>query len=56
LKKKVTQLEKENLKLENDRDEKERVIRQLMEMNDDLIRKMKKDPNNTALQNSIICI
>lgn len=52
LKKKVTQLEKENHKMETDRTEKEKVIRQLMDMNDELVRKMKKDPNNIALQNS----
>ena len=52
LKKRDVQLEKNNTKLEADRVEKDKAIRSLMEINDELVRKMKKDPNNAALQNS----
>jgi len=52
LKKKFAQIEKANIKLEADKTEKDKIVRQLMDMTDELTRKMKKDPNNAALQNS----
>lgn len=54
MKKRVVQLDQENAKLESYKSEKDKVIKQLLEIADDLARKIKKDPNDTILQNSII--
>ena len=46
LKKKIEALEKNNLKLEKEKYEKEDLIRQAMEIVDEVIAKSKKDGNN----------
>lgn len=55
MKKKIELLEKAKSRLEKERYEKEELLKQAMEVNDELLSKMRKEGNNPAFKNSIFC-